>query len=68
MWFSSRNAVGGLCTRNCGGIWGEVFRRLTEQRESRIEEGHLLPDHVHMMMAIPRGARAAQEVLEAQES
>ena len=28
---------------------GEVFRRLAEQRESRIEEGHLLPDHVHMM-------------------
>ena len=32
---------------------GEVFRRLAEQKESRIEEGHLLPDHVHMMIAIP---------------
>jgi putative transposase len=32
---------------------GEVFRRLAEQRESRIEEGHLLPDHVHMMISIP---------------
>jgi REP element-mobilizing transposase RayT len=32
---------------------GEVLRRLTEQKESRIEEGHLLPDHVHMMIAIP---------------
>jgi putative transposase len=32
---------------------GEVFRRLAEQRESRIEEGHLMPDHVHMMVAIP---------------
>ena len=31
----------------------EVFRRLAEQRESRIEEGHLMPDHVHMMIAIP---------------
>ena len=31
----------------------EVFRRLAEQRESRIEEGHLLPDHVHMMISIP---------------
>jgi REP-associated tyrosine transposase len=31
----------------------EVFRRLAEQKESRIEEGHLMPDHVHMMIAIP---------------
>ena len=23
---------------------GEVFRKLAEQKESRIEEGHLLPD------------------------
>jgi Transposase IS200 like len=32
---------------------GEVFRKLAEQKESRIEEGHLMPDHVHMMIAIP---------------
>ena len=32
---------------------GEVFRKLAEQKESRIEEGHLLPDHVHMMISIP---------------
>ena len=32
---------------------GEVFRRLAEQKESRIEEGHLMPDHVHMMISIP---------------
>jgi putative transposase len=32
---------------------GEIFRRLAEQKESRIEEGHLQPDHVHMMIAIP---------------
>ena len=32
---------------------GEVFRRLAGQRESRIEEGHLMSDHVHMMIAIP---------------
>ena len=32
---------------------GEVFRRLAVQRESRIEEGHLMSDHVHMMIAIP---------------
>jgi REP element-mobilizing transposase RayT len=28
---------------------GEVFRKLAEQKESRIEEGHLMSDHVHMM-------------------
>ena len=32
---------------------GEVFRRLAKQKESQIEEGHLQPDHVHMMIAIP---------------
>ncbi len=32
---------------------GKIFRRLAEQKESRIEEGHLLLDHVHMMIAIP---------------
>jgi len=32
---------------------GEVFRELARHRESRIEEGHLMPDHVHMMISIP---------------
>jgi putative transposase len=32
---------------------GEVFRRLAEQKQSRIDEGHLMPDHVHIMMSIP---------------
>ena len=32
---------------------GEVFRRLAEQKESRIEEGHLMKDHVHMLISIP---------------
>ena len=32
---------------------GEVFHRLAKQKESRIEEGHLMSDHVHMMIAIP---------------
>ena len=32
---------------------GEVFRRLAEQKESRVEEGHLMPDHVHMLLSIP---------------
>ena len=32
---------------------GEVFRKLAGQKESRIEEGHLLADHVPMLIAIP---------------
>ena len=32
---------------------GEMFRKLAAQKECRIEEGHLMPDHVHMMIAIP---------------
>ncbi len=32
---------------------GDVFRKLAEQKESRIEEGHLRPDRVHMMISIP---------------
>ena len=31
---------------------GEVFRELARQKESRVEEGHLMPDHVHMMLSI----------------
>ena len=32
---------------------GEVFQRLAKQKESRIIEGHLMPDHVHMLISIP---------------
>ena len=27
---------------------GEVFRRLALQKEVKVEEGHLMPDYVHM--------------------
>ena len=30
-----------------------VFRVLTEHKESRVEEGHLMFDHVHMLLTIP---------------
>ena len=32
---------------------GEVFHRLARQKESRIEEGHLMSDHVHMLISVP---------------
>lgn len=41
---------------------GEVFRTLAQQKESRIEEGHLLADHVHMMIAIPPKYAVSQVV------
>ncbi|MBF0174154.1 MAG: IS200/IS605 family transposase [Magnetococcales bacterium] len=34
-------------------VLGEVFRTLAQHKESRIEEGHLMPDHVHMLISIP---------------
>jgi putative transposase len=41
---------------------GEVLRRLAAQKESRIEEGHLMSDHVHMMIAIPPKYAVSQVV------
>lgn len=41
---------------------GAVFRELAEQKECRIEEGHLLTDHVHMLIAIPPKYAVAQVV------
>ena len=32
---------------------GDLFRNLARQKESKIEEGHLMIDHVHMMISIP---------------
>jgi putative transposase len=41
---------------------GSVFRTLAEQKESRVEEGHLMPDHVHMMISIPPKYSVAQVI------
>ena len=41
---------------------GEVFRKLAAQKDSRIEEGHLMPDHVHMMISIPPKYAVSQVV------
>ena len=32
---------------------GEVLHELARQKESRVVEGHLQPDHVHMLISIP---------------
>lgn len=41
---------------------GDVFRELARQKESRIEEGHLPADHVHMLVSIPPKYAVAQVV------
>lgn len=41
---------------------GEVFQRLARHKESEIEEGHLRPDHVHMMISIPPKYAVSQVV------
>ena len=32
---------------------GPIMRELAQQKESEVEEGHLMGDHVHMMLTIP---------------
>ena len=32
---------------------GEIFHKLAAQKEVKIVEGHLMPDHVHMCLSIP---------------
>jgi putative transposase len=41
---------------------GEVFRDLALQKESRVLEGHLMPDHIHMLVSIPPKYAVSQVV------
>jgi putative transposase len=41
---------------------GSVLRTLATQKECRVEEGHLMPDHVHMMISIPPKYAVAQVI------
>ena len=41
---------------------GEVFRQLAERKESQILEGHLVMDHVHMLISIPPKYAVAQVI------
>jgi putative transposase len=41
---------------------GEVFHDLAQHKDSRIEEGHLMPDHVHMLISIPLKHAVSQVV------
>ncbi len=41
---------------------GEVFHELARERESRIEEWHMMSDHVNMLISIPPKYSVAQVV------
>ena len=41
---------------------GEIFHDLARQKDSRILEGHLQPDHIHVLMSIPPKYSVAQVV------
>ncbi len=41
---------------------GSLFKDLASQRECEIIEGHLLPDHVHILISIPPKYAVAQVV------
>ncbi len=41
---------------------GNVFHQLAKQRGVSVEEGHLMPDHVHMLLSIPPKYRVSEVV------
>ena len=44
-----KKTVFGALRKHLGGI----FRELARHKESKVVEGHLMPDHVHMCLSIP---------------
>jgi putative transposase len=41
---------------------GPMFRHLADQKESKIVEGHIMVDHVHMLLSIPPKYQVSQVV------
>ena len=41
---------------------GQIFKELAQNRECEILEGHMMPDHVHMLISIPPKYSVAQVV------
>jgi putative transposase len=39
-----------------------MFRDLVKQKGSRVEEGHLMSDHVHMLLSIPPKSAVSEVV------
>jgi len=53
-----KKALYGALRQRMGGL----LRELAGQRESRIEQGHLMLDHVHMLISIPPKYSVAEVV------
>ena len=56
-----KKAIFGVIKRRLG----EVFHELARRRECKIEEGHLMPDHVHMLISIPPKYSVDEETIRA---
>ena len=41
---------------------GEIFRELARQKECKVHEGHLMPDHVHILVSVPPKYSVSQVV------
>ena len=41
---------------------GTIFHELARQKECMIEEGHIMPDHVHMLISIPPKYKVSEVV------
>ena len=41
---------------------GQVFKDLARNRECEVHEGHMMPDHVHMLISIPPKYAVAQVI------
>ncbi len=50
----------GAAWRVASPIWSTYFHELASQKECRVEEGRLMPDHVHMLLSIPPKHSVAQ--------
>ena len=53
MWCSFPSDGARCCLERRVGNWEKIFHALARQKECQIMEGHLMPDHVHMCIAIP---------------
>ena len=54
MLYLFRSSEGKRCRRSCDRILVRCFGSLARGQESKIEEGHVMVDHVHMLISIPR--------------
>jgi putative transposase len=49
----SHQSTAGSCFGQIRQHLGTVFHELARRKECQIEEGHLMPDHVHILISIP---------------